>query len=258
MMSLMPADRFPLSATPTRPGETALSRRRLLVGATTAVALAATSLERPTAAGAGQGNIVLQDHTGRRYGPVLFLGDSTSSLQWRSMKWSMARKGLGPFRLDLQPGRLISRPGGWGTSGVQAVRHARKDGFGSCPVLIALGYPDLINRLVKVSPLETVDQVVATFDPLLAEIDPQQPVGLVNVYGRRLRSEPFNAALAVIARRRPNVYLFDWAQVARPHAAQWMQGDGFHPNYVGAGPRTDFLARAMIDLVMITRIRTRP
>lgn len=221
------------------------TRRTLLV---TAVATAGSALVVAAGTAASQGNIVIDDRTARQHGPVVLLGDSTSTLTWRSMQRTMVARGLGPFRLDLQPGRLISRPGGWGRSGVEAVRHARASGMDAPAYVVALGVRDIIPRPKSTDPLESVAQITSTIEPLLEEIGRTSAIGFVNLYATTFRTDAFNTALAGLRKRWPRLYLLDWSSLARAHRTKWLQRDGYHPNYFGSVARTQFLARSMVDM----------
>lgn len=235
-------------------GPGVITRRTLLV---TAAATAGSALVGSTEAAASQGNIVIDDRTARQHGPVVLLGDSTSTLTWRSMQRTMVARGLGPFRLDLQPGRLISRPGGWGRSGVEAVRSARATGMDAPAYVVALGVRDIIPRPKSTDPLGSVAQITATIEPLLEEIGRTAAIGFVNLYATTFRTDAFNTALAGLRRNWPRLYLLDWASPARAHRTKWLQRDGYHPNYFGSVARTQFLARSMVDMALFAEVLAR-
>jgi hypothetical protein len=237
-----------------------ISRRRLLVGgALGASALGASALATQTAAAASSPDILLKDTTVRLHGPVMFIGDSVSSLLWRSLRRDSAKAGLGPFRLDLQPGRSISRsPFGWGRNAVKAVAAARSDGFDPPTYVVALGWVDILPRHGNPAPIRTAQDAATVIEPLLQEIGIDRTVGFFNVRGFSwARYTAFNDGLALLTETWPNVYVIDWASYAKGHL-NWHRPDGYHMNYVGAPKRQRFVVRSMVDACIRTSQRLTP
>jgi len=234
-----------------------VSRRGLIATATTAFSAGIFAWSDATEASAR--GILLEDRTEREYRSVLLLADSTSSRTWRRMSATMAAHGLGPFRIDLQPGRSLSNPGGWGRTGVEAVRHARADGFRPAAIVVALGFPDIVHWRTSLRTVRTADEILHTIRPLLEEIGPATPVGFLNLYASsRVQTAVFNGVLQQLTAEWSNLHLLDWAAVARRRGSRWMNSDGYHPNYAGSVARLNFLAQAMVDLSLATRLRIRP
>lgn len=241
---------------------TLLTRRRLLGAGITGAALAGRSLVLQSGASAADPRhpgILFDDRTRRALGPVLFLGDSTTSRRWHTIQHTAAADGVGPFRIDLQPGRFISRSGGWGASAVQAVQDARAARMDAPAYVIALGFPDIVHWRDGAAPLHDSAGIAATIGPLLEEIGRLRTVGFLNLYSTGGgRTAAFNDALGRLRPSWPNLHVLDWAAVARQHGKQWTLPDGYHPNNPGATARNTFVAHAMRDMALVTRVRTRP
>lgn len=218
-----------------------LSRRGFLVaGAAGSAALALGG--HPATAGTKQ--VLVEDPTRRRYGPVLFIGDSTSSRHWSRLDNVLADRSVGPYRCDLQPGRSISRRIKTFPSGVEAVRSARKAGFDPPAVVVALGANDLGYAT------ESRENFVALTDPLFAEIGSDAAIGFFNIFATvPTKARYFNAWLLEARSRWPNLLILDWAALAERHR-RWHDNDGFHYNYEGAEARNAFMAKAMVDTVL--------
>ncbi|MEI7992747.1 MAG: hypothetical protein WCH93_09995 [Actinomycetota bacterium] len=222
-----------------------MSRRALLLAA---AATPAALLLAPEAATAGSRPIILSDPTVRAHGPVMFIGDSTSSRLWRTMRKDIAAAGIGPFRLDLQPGRSISRRVGWGTNAITSVRNARLQGFDPPAYVLAVGFPDIHRWAANRTPIVTVDGLVALIEPLLREIGADRTVAFLNLYSKKkMPTAAFNGALARLAVTWPNLSVVDWAALARQHRG-WHISDGYHFTYFGARQRQKFIAQTMIDV----------
>ena len=222
-----------------------ISRRAFLL---TAAATPAAVLLAPGTASAGHWPIILSDPTLRLHGPVMFIGDSTSSRLWHTMRKDFAAAGIGPFRLDLQPGRSISRRAGWGTNAIASVRAARLSGFDPNAYVVAGGFPDILRSRYNRSPIVTADGLVGLIEPLLAEIGPDRTVAFLNLYSakRKVPTRQFNEALARLALTWPNLSVVDWAGLARRHRG-WHIADGYHFSFSGARQRQKFIARTMIN-----------
>ena len=196
--------------------------------------------------------IIISDPTVRAYGPVMFIGDSTSSLRYRTMKREMAAFGLGPFRLDLQPGRSISRNFRGKPSAVASVRSARAEGFDPPTYVIALGYPDIIRWENNSRPTKTVPAIRELVIPLLDEIGDDRFIAFFDLYSvRRTSAGTFNVAIKSLAAERPNLHIVDWSSLARRHR-RWHKSDGYHYNYVGAKERTNFIGRTLREMVTLS------
>lgn len=192
-------------------------------------------------------SIIIQDQTVREFGPVLFISDSTSSRLYRSVRRTMREFNLGPYRIDYLPGRSIARYRRGYPSGAAAVRQSRAAGFDPPAYLIALGANDL--RYATTSKAQ-FDELV---DKLLGEIGPDRVVGFLNIYATvRSNAAVFNRYLGEATTRWPNLHVIDWATLARRNR-RWHLPDGFHYTITGARRRNEFLCRAMIQLIEITR-----
>ena len=197
--------------------------------------------------------IILTDDTVRAYGPVMFIGDSTSSLRYRTMKQEIAAFGVGPFRLDLTPGRSIARTLRGRPSAIDAVRMARADGFDPNVYVVALGYPDIIRWENNPTPAQTVSSIRQLIIPLLQEIGSDRLVAFFNLYSvSRTRAGVFNTALSSLLPEWPNLHIVDWAALARRHR-RWHSRDGYHFGYTGAKQRTNFIGRTLRDMVTLRR-----
>lgn len=228
-----------------------LTRRQLITGA-----IAAGTAALVDASPAHAAPIIISDPTVRAYGPVMFMGDSTSSLRYRTMKKEIAAFGVGPFRLDLQPGRSISRDFRRRPSAVESVRTARAEGFDPPTYVIALGWPDIIRWENNPHPTKTVPAIRELIIPLLDEIGNDRFIAFFDLYSvRRTSAGAFNRALASLAAERPNLQIVDWSSLARRHR-RWHRSDGYHYNYVGAKERTNFIGRTLRD--MVTRSQPGP
>ncbi len=223
-----------------------ISRRRfLLAGAAGASALTLDT----RSAGAGTDPVMVEDPTRRRYGPVLFIGDSTSSRHWSRLDNVLADRSVGPYRCDLQPGRSISRDVKRFPSGVEAVRSSREAGFDPPAIVVALGANDLGYAT------ESREQFVELTNALFSEIGTQTTIGFFNLFATvPTRARYFNAWLLEAQNEWPNLLVLDWASLARRHP-QWHAADGFHYNYTGAEARNAFMARAMIDTFLFAHAR---
>jgi len=221
-----------------------LSRRQLFAGA---IAAASTAVANPSPAAAGP--IIINDPTQRVYGPVMFIGDSTSSLRHRTMRADIASFWVGPFRLDLQPGRSISRKLGSRPSAVESVRSARKQGFDPPTYVIALGFPDIIRWERNARPATSVTSIRNLIIPLLDEIGDDRRIAFFDLYSvRPTRAETFNAALASLAAERDNLLVVPWSALARRHR-NWHKPDGYHYNGLGSRERTNFIGRTLREMV---------
>ena len=223
-----------------------ISRRRLLLaGAAGAAALALDT----RSAGAGTDPVMVEDPTRRRYGPVLFIGDSTSSRHWSRLDNVLADRSVGPYRCDLQPGRSISRDIKKFPSGVEAVRSAREAGFDPPAIVVALGANDLGFAT------ESRENFVALTGALFDEIGPNAAIGFFNIFATvPTRARYFNAWLVEAQAERPNLLVLDWASLAERHP-RWHDDDGFHYNYTGAEARNAYMAQAMIDTYRFAHAR---
>ncbi|MEY4373402.1 MAG: hypothetical protein RL219_2171 [Actinomycetota bacterium] len=234
-----------------------LTRRQLLVRAGVVPAVAGAAVTAAASpAEAVRYPIIISDSTPRTYGPVMFIGDSTSSLRYRTMKREIAAYGIGPFRLDLQPGRSLARTRRGRPSAIDAVRMARAASFDPEVYVVALGYPDILGWEGNPKPARTVEAIRQLIIPLLTEIGTDRLVAIFNLYSvRRTRSTVFNAALASLVPEWPNLHIVDWASLARRNR-HWHARDGYHYGYIGAKQRTNFIGRTLRDMVTLRRTLT--
>jgi len=171
------------------------------------------------------------------------------------MRRDLATRQLGPFRVDLQPGRSISTQSGWGRNGVEAVRASRHAGFDPPTFVIALGFPDLHAWGKNRTPVTTAEGAEALVVPLLDEIGPNRTVVMLNLFSTRpMGAEVLNNALDRLSRRRDDLVVADWAGVARKHP-DWHLPDGYHYAPAGAIARQQFVARTMVDAARRTAYR---
>ena len=192
---------------------------------------------------------IITDTTLRTYGPIMFIGDSTSAKRWGYVRRDFSAAGIGPYRIDLNLARSLSRDGRARSSGVTAVRDARAAGFDPPAFVIALGFSDIIgsnrNRSFPASPTATT---LAMMEPLMEEIGPDRTVGFLSLYGTvgyaASRARLFNVGLAAAAERWPNLVVVDWAGLARRNK-WWHKSDGFHYGYTGSIKRQRFIVRAL-------------
>ena len=84
-------------------------------------------------------------------------------------------------------------------------------------------------------------------DRVLDALGPKRMVVLVNIMGPFARVDTDNAALALIARDRPNVAVADWAGAIRAHPDQ-VQSDRVHPTIRGAHLFSKTIRQAFADL----------
>jgi hypothetical protein len=223
-----------------------ISRRHLL---TATAAGAASTLLGSSPVSAGSANVLVEDATRRRFGPVLFIGDSTSSRHWSRLDNVLAEHEVGPYRCDLQPGRSISREFKRFPSAVRAVQDARSRGFDPQAVVVALGANDLGYAT------ESHENFTDLTDTLFREIGPNRAIGFFNIYATvPTKARYFNAWLEEARTSWPNLIVLDWASLARRHR-RWHQDDGFHYNYEGAEARNSFVARAMVNTVLFASAR---
>lgn len=73
----------------------------------------------------------------------------------------------------------------------------------------------------------------ASVTKVLDVLGPDRMVVLVNLMGPFARIESDNAALAAVAKGRPNVVVADWAAAVRDHPEQ-LQADRIHPSLKGS------------------------
>jgi hypothetical protein len=198
---------------------------------------------------------VVDDRTVRTHGPIMFIGDSTSAKQYRAIRRDFSKAKIGPYRVDLNLARSISRDGKWRPSAITAVREARAAGFDPPSYVIALGFPDILGgnmdkRFLK----DPTGTTVSMLEPLMAEIGPDRTVGFLNLYGtyssKSSRAKQFNIGLKAAAERWPNLVIIDWASLARRNR-WWHKVDGFHYGYRGSIERQRFVVKALIDIATL-------
>jgi hypothetical protein len=149
----------------------------------------------------------------------------------------------------------VSRRVGWGDNAVATVRKARLLGFDPATYVVALGFPDIHRWPANHSPILTADGIVGLIQPLLAEIGADRTVAFFNLYAtNRMPATAFNEALRRLTATWPNLYIVDWASLARQHRG-WHISDGYHFNSVGAKRRQQFIAQAMVDATERTALR---
>lgn len=218
-----------------------LSRRQLLIAAG---ALPAAGVLLDTEAADAQ-PIVLSDNRARTYGPIMQIGDSTSGGYISGLNRTLKAKKVGPFRCDIQGARSIDRPSKRFPSAITAVRNARARGFDPPAYLLALGSNDLwVVRRKK-------DAAPKMIDKIMEEIGEDRTVGFLTLYTVHRSSAPkFNRALRDATKRWPNLYIMDWAAVAKQHK-EWHNKGGVHYTMRGAIQRNRYMADAMIRTVRI-------
>lgn len=211
---------------------------RVAAAAVTSLAaalLAATLAVVPTTAHALPASY-LEDAAPRPAGSLAVVGDSLTIGYWGGLDDALRQAGFGPFRMEARSARRTLVPIEGSTSGIDAVRHVRHDGFDPTVWVVALGTND-INPSAR-TPGEA-DRVITT---MLDEIGPGHLVVWVNVWasGSDANAVAFNERLAAIAQQRPGVYVADWhgAVAANRH---WMRDDGVHTTMDGAVQRNRFV-----------------
>lgn len=179
----------------------------------------------------------------------MFIGDSVSARFSERFPGAAAKAGLGPFRIDIQVGRSVSRNGfGWGRNAVRSVRYARSKGFEPSAVVVALGWVDIIAWSNNPRPIRTPEATVGLIEPLLDEIGPDVSVTILDLLGTRYKrtlAHPFNDGLAVLQEQRPNLTIAAWSKHAAGHSS-WIQGDGYHMTRTGALRRQAFIVNALV------------
>lgn len=192
------------------------------MNASPAQALPASYLAEPTAGPAGS---------------LAIIGDSLTIGYWAGLDDDLRAAGFGPFRMEARSARRTIVPLDGSTSGIDAVRHVRNDGFDARVWVVALGTNDV--NLTAGRPGEPDRTIVAMLD----EIGPGHVVVWVNVHAGRssVNAAAFNARLAAIAAQRPGMWVADWASLAATRP-EWMRDDGVHNTATGAVQRNRFVA----------------
>jgi hypothetical protein len=187
--------------------------------------------------------LITTDRTIRLFGPVVLIGDSTSGGYVAGLRNELVKRGVGPFRTDIQGSRSIVRDSKKFPSGVSAVRSARASGFDSPAWVVALGGNDLwfVGRKAGL-----IDQMI---DRILGEIGADRRVAFLNMYRRVGKSvyPMVNDALGAATTRWPNLRIADWKSVAMHHP-EWHGKDGVHFTIKGAKARNAFLVATMIEI----------
>lgn len=217
-------------------------RARPIAVALAVLGLGASVLALPPTAGASrpkeptQGSLVT-DLTEREHGSVAVVGDSLTYAYWGDLPDAFAEQGWGPFAIEARSARRTTETNRIATSGLDAVRRLRANGFDPHLWIVALGTNDLFLAL------HDPDAVDALIDDMMDEIGSDHEVVWVNLYtvGRRDEIAVFNDRLQEATRRHDNLVIADWFSVIDPHP-EWTGGDGVHPNLEGARQRNRFLA----------------
>lgn len=178
----------------------------------------------------------LEDATSRPAGSVAIVGDSLTVGYWAGLDDVVRTAGFGPFRLEARSARRTLVPIEGSTSGIDAVRHIRHDGFDARVWVVALGTNDI--NLTSNSPGEP-DR---TINAMLDEIGPGHLIVWVNVHAGRssANAHVFNTRLAAVAAGRRDLYVADWSSLAQANP-QWMREDGVHNTAEGAVQRNLFV-----------------
>jgi hypothetical protein len=211
------------------------TRRQLL---TVAVATVAGVIAAPGVAGA----TVVRDRTRRRFGPVALVSDSQSAGYLPGLKAQLRRLRVGPYRLDIRPGRRTTQANGRIASGLDAVQRMRLARFDPKVWLVSLGGNDFDPFIHGAVVFE--DEITS----LLDAIGPTKRVTWFTVwhYNAPDVSMRFNDALRSVAAARSNVVVSDWATVAALHP-EFDIGDGVHLNRRGSVFHNEFLVKAAVS-----------
>lgn len=179
----------------------------------------------------------LEETTAGPAGSLAIVGDSLTIGYWGGLDDALRAAGFGPFRMEARSARRTIVPIDGSTSGIDAVRHVRNDGFDARVWVVALGTNDVNPTSGK--PGEPDRTILAMLD----EIGPGHVVVWVNVHAGRssANAAAFNARLAAIAAERPGMQVADWASLAAAHP-EWMREDGVHNTAQGAVQRNRFVA----------------
>lgn len=179
----------------------------------------------------------LEESTAGPAGSLAIIGDSLTIGYWGGLDDALRAAGFGPFRMEARSARRTIVPIEGSTSGIDAVRHVRSDGFDARVWVVALGTNDVNPTSGK--PGEPDRTILAMLD----EIGPGHVVVWVNVHAGRssANAAAFNARLAAIAAERPGMWVADWASLAAVHP-EWMRDDGVHNTAQGAVQRNRFVA----------------
>jgi GDSL-like Lipase/Acylhydrolase family len=201
-----------------------------------ALALGGTVLVAPGRAAALPASY-FDDPTPRPAGSMAIVGDSLAVGYWAGLDDAVRQAGFGPFRMEARSARrsVVAIEGS--TSGIDAIRHIRNDGFDARVWVVALGTNDI--NLTANSPGEP-DRTITT---VLDEIGPGHLVVWVNVHAGRsaANAASFNARLATIAAQRGDMHVADWATLAAANP-DWIREDGVHNTARGAVERNRFVA----------------
>lgn len=226
-----------------------LSRRQVLAGALTVPAALATAMEQADARQVKP--FLVHDETVREFGNVVYIGDSTSNGSRSDLRLQLASTTLGPYRIDIGPGRSIVSNGHTMYSGVEAVRRSRAEGqFTPAVFVVALGANDMKYGL------RTRKIAAAMFDRFMTEVGPDCTVGFTNMFATVPSMCPrFNRYLGYAVSRWPNLYVIDWAKVGRRHP-RWHKPDGFHMTLSGSHYRNTFILDSMIEATKVHARRT--
>lgn len=239
--------------TPPPPQPTSFTRRAVLgalAGAVPAIAFghdpAGAALSWPRRPGQ-----IIEDPTVRAHGPVMFIADSTSARSCDRMGPDLARREVGPFRIDLNLARYIDIDRPMRPSAIAAVRRARTEGFDPPAYVIGLGFPDILNGVhVRQFLRDPIAATANMVEPLLQEIGADRTVSFLNLYGTKgsksSRARMFNRGLEALLPAWPRLHIIDWASTARRHP-WWHKPDGFHYTYNGGLQRHRFVYHAMIE-----------
>ena len=193
---------------------------------------------------------IIQDLTARAHGPVMFIADSTTAKHCDRFGRELAKRDVGPFRVDLNLARYIAVERPLRPSAVAAVKRAREAGFDPPTYVIGLGFSDVLNGVhVKQFLRDPIAATATIVEPLLEEIGADRTVVFLNLFGtvgsKSSRAKTFNAGLADLLPRWPRLHIIDWASVAKKNR-WWHKVDGFHYTYSGGLHRQRFVIGAMI------------
>lgn len=226
-----------------------LSRRQVLAGALTVPAALAAAVEQADARQVKP--FLVHDETVREFGNVVYIGDSTSNGSRSDLRLQLRETTLGPYRIDIGPGRSIVSNGHTMYSGVEAIRRSRAEGlFTPSVFVVTLGANDLKYGL------RTPKIAASMFDRLMEEAGPECTVGFTNMFATVPSPCPrFNRYLGYAVNRWPNLYVVDWVKVARRHR-RWHKPDGFHMTLSGSHYRNTFILNSMVDAVKFHAQRT--
>lgn len=219
---------------------------RRLTGMLLGGCLLAGALGGGVADAATQGSMVI-DRVVRPNGGIGLVGDSLSYAYFAGLDDAFRAEAWGPIGLEVRSVRRTTVTQAIATSGLDAVRRLRANGFDAPVWIVALGTNDIL------STFNTPGSAATLIDTMMSELGAGKRVVWVNVYAGNVdvKARAFNEALTAATSRHSQLVIADWYSLAADHP-EWFvlsppfTDDGVHINSAGAIARNQFVARAAL------------